>query len=80
MGLLTVPLNLNEGLGSVEEWNEEAITQRAARLTDLAMEVWASPPVELSPKVVASGDVTDNIALIDDFQYLERGGLEPKFT
>ena len=74
-GFAHSPLNLNEGLGSVAEWNEEAITQRAAWLADLAMEVWASPPVEFSPKVVASGDVTDNVALIDDFQYLERGNL-----
>ena len=74
-GFAHSPLNLNEGLGSVSEWNEEAIKRRAGSLADLALAVWASPPAEFSPKVVASGGVTDNVALIDNFQYLERGGI-----
>ena len=74
-GFAQSPLNLNEGLGFVEEWNEEAIKQRAARLADLAVDVWASPPAEFSPKVAVSGGVEHNAALIDNFQYLERGGM-----
>ena len=74
-GFAHSPLNLNDGLGSVEEWDEEAIMQRAARLADLAVEVWASPPAEFSLKGDVAESANDNITLIDNFQYLERGGL-----
>lgn len=44
-GFRQSPLRLNEGLGQVEEWNEAAIMARAARLADLALQVWPAPSV-----------------------------------
>ena len=37
------PLRLNEGLGTLETWNEDAIRQRAGQLAAQAAQVWAPP-------------------------------------
>ncbi|MBN2146667.1 MAG: DUF262 domain-containing protein [Anaerolineales bacterium] len=42
-GFKNSPLKLNEGLGSVQVWNEAAIQKRADRLAGLAVKVWAAP-------------------------------------
>lgn len=44
-GFKASPLKLNEGLGSVECWDEVAIDARAARLSQLAATVWQEPTV-----------------------------------
>ena len=42
-GFKKSPLWLNEGLGTVTEWNEDTIRQRAVRLADQAVKVWVHP-------------------------------------
>jgi predicted transport protein len=42
-GFKESPLHVNEKLGSVEHWNEEAIDARAGRLSELAAVVWRHP-------------------------------------
>jgi uncharacterized protein with ParB-like and HNH nuclease domain/predicted transport protein len=42
-GLKHSPLKLNQGLGSLDVWNEETIKARAARLADMALGVWEAP-------------------------------------
>jgi uncharacterized protein with ParB-like and HNH nuclease domain/predicted transport protein len=42
-GLKQSPLKLNQGIGILDTWNEEAIKARASKLSDLAIEVWSSP-------------------------------------
>jgi uncharacterized protein with ParB-like and HNH nuclease domain/predicted transport protein len=42
-GFRDSPLNLNEGLGQLEQWNEDTIKTRAGKLADLALTVWPSP-------------------------------------
>ena len=42
-GFRQSPLKLNEGLGQLESWNEQAIQERAARLAKIAVDVWGSP-------------------------------------
>lgn len=37
------PLRLNAGLGQVESWNENAITDRANKLAETAVKVWTAP-------------------------------------
>jgi uncharacterized protein with ParB-like and HNH nuclease domain/predicted transport protein len=51
-GFRESPLHLNQGLGSIERWDEDAIKARAARLTDLAVQVWTAP--ELPADVLAN--------------------------
>lgn len=43
VGFKASPLMLNQGLGSVETWNEDAIRQRADRLAARATKVWKAP-------------------------------------
>lgn len=50
-GFKESPLRLNDGLGTVEHWNEAAIDKRAASLAAKATGVWARPPLE--PDVLA---------------------------
>jgi uncharacterized protein with ParB-like and HNH nuclease domain/predicted transport protein len=45
-GFAKSPLSLNEGLGEVAVWNEDAIKQRAQRLGRLATKVWQSKLLE----------------------------------
>lgn len=40
------PLRLNEGLGQLETWDENAIKSRAGRLADQAIEVWCCPQLD----------------------------------
>lgn len=42
-GFAESPIRLNSGLGKLEQWDEEAIKERASRLADLAIDVWKSP-------------------------------------
>jgi uncharacterized protein with ParB-like and HNH nuclease domain/predicted transport protein len=51
-GFRESPLKLNQGLGQLEHWNEDAIKTRAGRLADMALEVWAAP--KQAPEVIAS--------------------------
>jgi predicted transport protein len=43
VGLKHSPLRLNLGLGTVAEWNEDAIRARANRLANEALKVWTMP-------------------------------------
>ena len=43
---LLSPLHLNQGLGAIEVWNEDAIKTRAGQLADRAVGVWAAPVLE----------------------------------
>ncbi len=42
-GFKESPLRLNEGLGTLDSWNEANIQARAAQLTEIAAFVWALP-------------------------------------
>ena len=45
-GFKESPLKLNAGLGELGEWNEATIRDRAHRLEELAVKVWAVPEVD----------------------------------
>lgn len=51
-GLKVSPLKLNQGLGQLDVWNEEAIKCRAEKLAGMAVTVWAAP--KLDPAVLDS--------------------------
>jgi predicted transport protein len=42
-GFKQSPLRLNDGLGAVEAWSEDAIETRASKLAHEAVRVWAAP-------------------------------------
>jgi len=45
-GFKESPLKLNAGLGLLDAWNEAAIQERAGRLADQALAVWAAPELD----------------------------------
>ncbi len=51
-GLKQSPLKLNQGLGAIEAWNEDAIKARANKLAILAVGVWSAP--SLSQDILVS--------------------------
>lgn len=46
VGFSSSPLWLNSGLGKVTTWNEEAIEERANRLSQKAVKVWVAPTLD----------------------------------
>src|SRR5690606_17466027 len=45
-GFRQSPLKLNAGLGQLDSWDEDSIRERAGRLADDALSVWASPRLD----------------------------------
>jgi hypothetical protein len=80
-GFKDSPLKLNEGLGTLERWDEAAIKARAERLANLAAEVWAYPEIDSevldSYRPVAAPAVKYSIA---DHEWLADGApMNPVF-
>lgn len=73
-GFRESPLRLNEGLSTLNKWNEEAIKARAAQLAQMATKVWAIP--SLGAEVLESyrprGEKAAGYS-IDDHTHLVRG-------
>jgi uncharacterized protein with ParB-like and HNH nuclease domain/predicted transport protein len=42
-GFKDSPLRVNDGLGQLEQWNEDALKLRASKLADVAVSVWKAP-------------------------------------
>jgi uncharacterized protein with ParB-like and HNH nuclease domain/predicted transport protein len=75
-GFKQSPLRVNEGLATVETWNEIEIDSRARRLADLATAVWAHPMVSdaILDAYKPHADVpTKSTYSIHDQQYLAAG-------
>lgn len=75
------PLKLNEELGSVETWNEDAIKERASKLSGKACKVWPVMSLEADildayrPKAEKTSDYS-----IDDHPYLLKGNNNELFN
>jgi predicted transport protein len=79
-GFKSSPLKLNAGLGQIDQWNEDAIKIRAARLADMALGVWAAP--RLAPALLANYQPKSDAAAfytINDHPHLITGGLQGVF-
>jgi len=75
-------LNINEGLGTLEKWDEDAIKARAERLAKEATKVWTMPLLDSSvldayrPATVKIGQQYS----IDDHPYLASGPMRALFA
>lgn len=79
-GLKQSPLKLNQGLGMVDIWNEDAIKVRATKLADLAVIVWPVPV--LSKDILDSYRPkahTDTKYTIENFPHLLAENIHPVF-
>lgn len=74
-GFKDSPLKLNEGLGTLDAWNEPAIQSRADKLATLAASVWATPDLSAetleayappAPPPATSYTITDHEHLGED--------------
>ena len=79
-GFRQSPIKLNEGLGSIQIWNETAIKERAERLANRAIDVWQAPIID--------ADVLDayrakpqktNGYTIADHPFLQSGTIQQVF-
>ena len=79
-GLKLSPLKLNQGLGALETWNEDAIKARADKLANIALGVWPAPVLPRDileayhPKTNAIAEYT-----IDDHAHLLSPSMRPVF-
>jgi len=82
IGFKYSPLNINEGLGQVDKWNEAAIKARAERLAKDATKVWAAPQLD-SDILDAYRPVSANAGQsysIDDHPHLSGGTIRTLFN
>lgn len=79
-GLKQSPLKLNQGLGVLDEWNEDAIKARAAKLAELGVGVWAAPklPQDVLDTYRPRSDVVTAYT-IDDHPNLLSAAMLPVF-
>ena len=78
-GFKESPLHLNEGLGQLAQWNEEAICQRAQRLAGQAVKVWAAPGLEAHILEIYKPKTTSVRYSIKDHPYLQSGTVQELF-
>lgn len=75
------PLKLNAGLGQLAQWDQSAIQERANRLADQALTVWATPQLDAptlnSYRKVKPGAV--NKYTIEDHPHLLSTEIRPLF-
>lgn len=82
-GFKESPLRVNQGLGALDTWNEEAIKVRGARLADLAAKIWSAPLVgeeilatyRAERKPQATYSIHDHAQLIDGAPMRELFGI-----
>lgn len=73
-GFKDSPLKLNQGLGQLDNWDEEAIFKRAKGLSELAVKVWQIPALDIEvlesyrPRSEVKSGYT-----FDDHPYLSEG-------
>ena len=75
-------LNINDGLGEVAQWNEDAIKARAERLAKEAAKVWAAPVLDsgvLDAYRPAAGKSAPQQYSIDDHPHLVGGPMRELF-
>ncbi len=78
-GFRESPLRLNEGLGQLDHWNEDAIKMRGERLASLALKVWDAP--KLSPHLVEAyrPKAQSGTYGVEDHGYLASGPMRELF-
>jgi len=79
-GFKNSPLKVNELLGSLEVWNEQAINERAERLSRQALNVWASPklPDDILEAYKPKSETTAKYT-IEDHPFLLSAEMNPVY-
>lgn len=79
-GFRESPLRINQGLGSLDRWNEEAIKARAGTLAGQAVSVWAAPslPTDVLDAYKPKAEIRGGYS-IEDHPHLVSGPLREVF-
>ena len=74
-GFKESPLRLNEGLRELDQWDENAIRDRAKRLANKAITVWKGPSLSKDTQhtYLPGSEVGTNAYTIEDHRYLAEG-------
>jgi uncharacterized protein with ParB-like and HNH nuclease domain/predicted transport protein len=73
-GFKESPIRLNQGLGELDQWNEETIKIRAQRLSDAAVAVWRAPQLQAEIMEVYRSKISRPSGYtIEDHPYLSYG-------
>ncbi len=78
-GFAQSPLRLNQGLGKLQQWNEQTIRERAERLAQQAVGVWIAPALEKSKLEAYRPKSTFTIYGINSFPYIMSGPMRDLF-
>ena len=80
-GFKESPLKLNKGLGTLPEWNETAIVERAKRLSEVAAVVWKRPslPASVIEKYRSESDRPVGYTLDNHVQLVEGAPMRSLF-
>ncbi len=72
-GFKESPLRVNQGLGVLDRWDENAITERGSHLADQAIKVWIAPQLPKETLVAYREKATTAGYGINDHPYLQSG-------
>ncbi len=80
-GFTESPLRLNEGLGTLDSWDEAAIQARATQLAEQAVQVWAAPvlPAEVTETYRPKTEQPAVYSLHDHMHLTEGSPMRPLF-
>jgi len=80
-GFKQSPLKLNTGLGQLDAWNEATIKERAGRLADQALAVWAAPKLDTATLTAYQPEKAPSTGgySIEDHPHLLTPGLREVF-
>ena len=74
------PLKLNQGLGALDRWDEEAINHRAQRISGLAVDIWEYPQLDGETlSAYKKGASSKSDYSIDDHPHLVSGKTRSLF-
>jgi uncharacterized protein with ParB-like and HNH nuclease domain/predicted transport protein len=79
-GFKESPLRLNQGLGQIEKWDEDAICMRADYFSTIALDVWAAPKLESSILNSYKSNPTQIGYTINDHPHLLSKGVSEIFS
>lgn len=78
-GLKVSPLKLNQGLGQLDEWNEETIKARAEKLSNGAISVWPVPELPADVLAAYKPEPRSSGYSIEDHPHLLTGKMHDVF-
>ena len=78
-GFKESPLKLNQGLGQLDQWNEEAIKTRAEKLAGMALDVWIAPKLPADVLAAYKPETAPSNYTIADHPHLLTGTLHEVF-